>query len=367
VDKNLLKLILGTSAVLGGKRLANLMYEKKWDVVAKQTGLSLTVDGMFQRPVLSGNYKGVDFKIHTGKTFINTIIYAKMPSYPDFSMFIHPRRNMADNLALFAGTAIDTGDYEFDVKFNIKSSSSDKVKLILTEDIKKELIEIEHLSLSIEDNLLKCKVGDNYFYLRAEAIFDVMIKIIDRINTVEEKSPGSSSLRGSTNPQEGWEIIKRKGYMNTSLPAIAFINPLKGWIGGSTLLGGVIFRTSDGGATWEKDRCKFSGTIHSIYFVDNMYGWAAGGGLKSVILHTCDGGATWAKQKCSLMATRFKSVYFTDRNNGWAAGGDITGMKIVNTRDGGHTWTEQKIDGRLMINSIYFTDSNNGWVGGAGQ
>ncbi len=73
MDKNLLKLILITSAVLGGKRLANLMYEKKWDVVAKQTGLSLTVDGMFQRPVLSGNYKGVDFKIHTGKTFINSM------------------------------------------------------------------------------------------------------------------------------------------------------------------------------------------------------------------------------------------------------------------------------------------------------
>jgi len=57
---------------------------------------------------------------------------------------------------------------------------------------------------------------------------------------------------------------------------------------------GAIYRSRDGGATWEK---RDSGTIKSLYGVsmaDEQRGWAVGQG--GLILHTQDGGDTWQSQ-----------------------------------------------------------------------
>jgi photosystem II stability/assembly factor-like uncharacterized protein len=100
---------------------------------------------------------------------------------------------------------------------------------------------------------------------------------------------------------------------------------------------GAIYRSRDGGKTWEK---RDSGTIKSLYGVsmaDEQRGWAVGQG--GLILHTQDGGETWQSQP-NLKETegsQLFSVEALDANTAWAVG--EWGSRIF-TDDGGKTWQD---------------------------
>src|SRR5262245_19120199 len=83
-------------------------------------------------------------------------------------------------------------------------------------------------------------------------------------------------------------------------------------------------------STW-----KNNATLRDVFFLNQRLGWAVGD--QGTILRTEDAGLTWSlvytNQSCSLC-----SVYFVDEMNGWAAGGnavplvDRTHAVILRTR-----------------------------------
>jgi len=201
---------------------------------------------------------------------------------------------------------------------------------------------------------------------------------------------------------EGMDLFNQK-YLNTHyiFNDIFFVNTLEGWTAGRQCAipehwGQVIFHTSNGGLTWEKqyEQDPPSNTLFStfglnkIQFLDNQRGWAVGkaevfldNGYRydGSILHTIDGGNKWIQQGGNLERTEFYSVHFQNDQNGWALeeghyseivkSGSIF---LAHTVDGGENWNW--VDTQITANSfslipgdLVFTDSLHGWiVGGHG-
>ena len=63
---------------------------------------------------------------------------------------------------------------------------------------------------------------------------------------------------------------------------------------------GAILHTADGGATLQGQPNPINEYTQAVYFLDNNYGWAVGGrtGVREFIIHTTDGGNTWEIQRC---------------------------------------------------------------------
>src|SRR5262245_3429488 len=67
---------------------------------------------------------------------------------------------------------------------------------------------------------------------------------------------------------------------------------------------------------------------------------------------------TWARQRTSTMAW-LHSVFFLDQNRGWAAGSKGT---LLQTLDGGNTWKPRRASTEDVVRDIFFIDAKNGWL-----
>ena len=98
---------------------------------------------------------------------------------------------------------------------------------------------------------------------------------------------------------------------------IHFINNQEGWVVGN---GGVIGRTTDGGALWveQTNPDPQNLSLYGVFFLDSNNGWAVGNG--GIILHTIDGGTTWSVEGVGLTTAFLRGVQFTSPTNGYVVG-----------------------------------------------
>jgi photosystem II stability/assembly factor-like uncharacterized protein len=146
-----------------------------------------------------------------------------------------------------------------------------------------------------------------------------------------------------------WKSAKvEAGEVSVPAHRIAFGSPQVGWIvGGDAEVADegnldVVFRTKDGGSSWQKVPVKTGLVLTDVAFVDANRGFVVGStddeGAETSIFETKDGGSTWqavAKAPAALYAIRF-----ADDQKGWAVGAEGA---IMSTSDGGSTWSEAKI------------------------
>jgi photosystem II stability/assembly factor-like uncharacterized protein len=181
---------------------------------------------------------------------------------------------------------------------------------------------------------------------------------------------------------------------------VDFVNASTGWAVGDT---GLVYRTGDGGVTWEAERVAagewaaqyespsvtvgagprspgvvVSQNVASIFFVDARVGWAAGDAplesnpkrRRGLLLATNDGGTTWREVSGDAgpaVPHALNDVWFVDAKEGWAAGGDIEENEldvILRTADGGRTWTRAPSGVAQFPRAVHFVDHNRGWVVG---
>jgi photosystem II stability/assembly factor-like uncharacterized protein len=147
------------------------------------------------------------------------------------------------------------------------------------------------------------------------------------------------------------------GVYRVNIQRLFFLSPTVGWV---SLSQRHIFRTTDGGQTWEF-RGQAPGPVFQLFFVDLLNGWVLD--LDEPRIHrTFDGGATWHTTTIPNMPRGpLSRLFFLDPSTGWAVGG---GGTILKTTDGGATWQLQPSGTTRDLEAIHFTDRQHGWAVG---
>jgi photosystem II stability/assembly factor-like uncharacterized protein len=127
----------------------------------------------------------------------------------------------------------------------------------------------------------------------------------------------------------------------------------EGWVIGSNK----IFHKISG--EWIADQNYNPGYYNSIYFIDNLNGWAVGNA--GVIIHTSDG-KNWVNQTSTTTDHLF-DVFFLNTQEGWAVGDN---GRIIHTTDGGENWLIEApnlVEGK-MLRTVFAVSSNSVYAAG---
>jgi photosystem II stability/assembly factor-like uncharacterized protein len=145
---------------------------------------------------------------------------------------------------------------------------------------------------------------------------------------------------------------------------------------------GLVFNTTDGGASWTGSKLNFKQTPTFVWLQPSGTGWMAGvtsptgeeeeEGGPSDILGTRDFGRSWSSQ--SHVSVSINTLTFVDDKNGWAGGYPAA---IYHTTDGGQSWDRQRTELErgegipavtgtgakdFSVTGLAFTDIANGWA-----
>ncbi len=160
-----------------------------------------------------------------------------------------------------------------------------------------------------------------------------------------------------------WELMESKA--SAIMSDIQFLEDgVHGWASGTASAGPIamrfIFKTTDGGDSWEEFSCPFY--VRAMDFVSPDSGW--GVGQSGEIYRTVDGGENWTPQS-SGTSRQLNGVTFINHLEGWACGGwESDPYLVLHTGDGGETWENQSFGSGYSCSGISFTDSLNGWISG---
>ena len=162
--------------------------------------------------------------------------------------------------------------------------------------------------------------------------------------------------------------------------SISFGDAMHGWYGTGT---GDLFRTLDGGESWEKVASRPGTFVRAVAFLDERNGFIGNVGTdyypgvedETPLYRTRDGGATWEtvdlggetiKGVCAIDVLKAERIYqgnLVERTVIHAAGrvGGPTG--ILRSLDGGDTWSVIDMSEHAgMILDVKFLDENTGMV-----
>jgi photosystem II stability/assembly factor-like uncharacterized protein len=162
-------------------------------------------------------------------------------------------------------------------------------------------------------------------------------------------------LLGATNGGT-WHDVSPVPAGPQDLVGATFVSSTTGWAAVAEMADAatkdvLIFRTSDGGATWQRVTLPWMSEGHAnlldLQFVDARHGWLmvalneATSRRSGLLFGTSDGGATWTQ----LSAPYGGALRFLDSSTGWLVGGGVNYARnrFSVTHDGGRTWQPQPL------------------------
>jgi photosystem II stability/assembly factor-like uncharacterized protein len=155
-----------------------------------------------------------------------------------------------------------------------------------------------------------------------------------------------------------WEFWEHFPYDTLTSPiyTMKFFNQFVGFLGAGN---NGIYKTTDGGYTWNIGNVRgltdTLGHINRFFFYDSLIGWAINS--RGGVIKTTDGGLNWFAQLNHFSTTFFQGVNFIDSLHGWAVG-----SRSFETTDGGNTWLQRDEFSFQFIWDVYFRDNNVGWL-----
>lgn len=145
-----------------------------------------------------------------------------------------------------------------------------------------------------------------------------------------------------------------------------FFDANTGLVGGTSLTGDAVGRTTDGGQTFTRITLGAGEQyVFGFYFLNSTTGYACGN-LNTGLYKTTDAGLNWSFLGIPLISTNtYYCVYAFDENRIIVPG---TGRKYLYTTNGGSTWSTILFPGTQFntITDIEFKDANTGYVCGSG-
>lgn len=144
----------------------------------------------------------------------------------------------------------------------------------------------------------------------------------------------------STNNGISWTELTSPFAAGDNLTTIAFPTPQLGLVAGS---GGVIWRTTDGGTTWNTvSAAGYTGGINDLVMLNATTGYACGSSNNNFnVLKTTDGGATWTGINTGNTNTMY-SMAWLNTNECVIVGAS---GRFLKTTNGGTSWTAGTVTG----------------------
>lgn len=143
--------------------------------------------------------------------------------------------------------------------------------------------------------------------------------------------------------------------------AVQFVSEATAYMAG---VDGLVRFTADAGDSWTTRKPESTPTLWHLYFVDEQTGWVTGS--SGNILKTTDGGQTWTDQRPDDNRETNRAVFALDSDRVFTGGGL---GHLMHSEDGGQTWTNYASYDALppsTIYSVHFSDEETGWMGSQG-
>lgn len=121
---------------------------------------------------------------------------------------------------------------------------------------------------------------------------------------------------------------------------------------------GLLYYSSDVGQSWSIDTLQDVIPSH-VFFADSLIGWLTS--HWGHIYKTSDGGQTWNEVVIPGMLLSNPVPCFINALNGWIIAND---GKILRTADGGETWHHEYSGTSHDLYDITFAENTNGWIVG---
>jgi photosystem II stability/assembly factor-like uncharacterized protein len=161
------------------------------------------------------------------------------------------------------------------------------------------------------------------------------------------------SIFRSDDGGRSWE--QQRTSVTEPLFGVSFVTADRGVVVGKS---GTVLRTTDGGQKWERAASPTDKHLFAVTMIDAERGWAVGDW--GVVLSTSDGGATWADRSLGQDVV-LSAVCFADDRHGWIVGEFGT---VLATADGGAAWTPQSAGTEKTLFGVAFSSPERGWAVG---
>jgi photosystem II stability/assembly factor-like uncharacterized protein len=166
-----------------------------------------------------------------------------------------------------------------------------------------------------------------------------------------------SAVSTSTDAGLNWSIAYIDSNARDIYDAI-FADANIGYVVGT---GGLIMKTTDGGATWSHQTSGTTVTLWDVDFIDANTGYAVG--TSGTILKTTDGGNVWSSS--TYGTTIIYKVHFVNSSLIFLGSSSATTGRLIRSTNGGTTWDNitaniTGLDG--TVRGLHFLDANTGWI-----
>jgi photosystem II stability/assembly factor-like uncharacterized protein len=162
-----------------------------------------------------------------------------------------------------------------------------------------------------------------------------------------------------------WEVLNSP--VQDDIHDVFFLNDRIGWA--YTYGTGIIIKTEDEGKKWDIAAKLDPAYYEQIQFMDSRIGWLCG--ERGQVYKTEDGGDTWENLGLSDRKSQyyFYAMYFFDAETGFVGGmrKDLDGKTefvLLKTEDGGVTWRKIKKYPNVFLTTIFFITERIGFASG---